>query len=59
MTEQDSTKHDKTVPGRYKAIIFFIFENKIEFFIFFIVELRTKDCRVVQSILYPVSYSIS
>jgi hypothetical protein len=36
MTEQDSTEHDKIVLES-REILFFIFKNKIDIFIFFIV----------------------
>ena len=46
-TEQDSTGQDKTALERDREIIFFIFENKIGIFVFFIVVLWTKSCTVV------------
>jgi hypothetical protein len=47
MTEQGRTGQNKIVSVTEKELIFFIFENKMGIFVFFIVVLWTKSCSVV------------
>jgi hypothetical protein len=46
-TEQGRTGQDKIVSVREREMIFFIFENKMGIFVFFIVVPWTKSCPVV------------
>jgi hypothetical protein len=47
MTEQGRTGHNKIISVREREIIFFIFKNKMDIFVFFIIVLWTKSCYVV------------
>jgi hypothetical protein len=47
MTEQGKTRQNKIALVKEREIIFFIFENKMSIFVFFIVVLWTKSCHVV------------
>jgi hypothetical protein len=47
MTEQGRTGQDKIASIREREIIFFIYENKMGIFVFFILVPWTKSCTVV------------